>query len=207
MLWGGFANEALIDLTGCPTAYYDFQDEFVKMILDSGEFWKLLWRYDEEGYLLSGSTPGEEWWMDPQELENESSLLPGHSYAIVQIKDIQGHKLLNIWNPWGNFEWTGRWSDSSPEWTEDIRAEINPNLGENDGTFWMCFEDYVSIFKGVNVCWVKNWEEVRIKGKFIWVQNIEDPNIEVVLSKWYYSLDVNEPTRLIIGLHQEDERI
>lgn len=42
MLRGGFANEALIDLTGCPTAYYDFQDEFVKMILDSGEFWKLL---------------------------------------------------------------------------------------------------------------------------------------------------------------------
>ena len=29
MLRGGFANEALIDLTGCPTAYYDFQDEFV----------------------------------------------------------------------------------------------------------------------------------------------------------------------------------
>ncbi len=24
MLRGGFANEALQDLTGCPTAYYDF---------------------------------------------------------------------------------------------------------------------------------------------------------------------------------------
>jgi len=71
----------------------------------------------------------------------------------------------------------------------------------------MCFEDFVSIFKGINVCWVKNWEEVRIKGKFIWVQNVEDPAIEVVLSKWYYSLDINEPTWVILGLHQEDERI
>ena len=71
----------------------------------------------------------------------------------------------------------------------------------------MCFDDYVSIFKGINVCRVKNWEEVRIKGKFIWVQNIEDSNIEVVLSKWYYSLDINEPTRIIVGIHQEDEWI
>lgn len=71
----------------------------------------------------------------------------------------------------------------------------------------MCFDDYVSIFKGINVCRVKNWEEVWIKGKFIWVQNIEDSNIEVVLSKWYYSLDINEPTRIIVGIHQEDEWI
>ena len=71
----------------------------------------------------------------------------------------------------------------------------------------MCFEDFTSLSKGVNVCRVKNWEEVRIKGKFIWVQNIDDSNIEVVLSKWYYSVDINEPTRVIIGIHQEDERI
>ena len=29
----------------------------------------------------------------------------------------------------------------------------------------------------------------------------------MVLSKWYYSLDVNEPTRIIIAIHQRDERI
>jgi calpain-15 len=65
----------------------------------------------------------------------------------------------------------------------------------------MCFEDFISIFKGLNVCRVKNWEEVRIKGKFIRVQNVDDSDIEVVLSKWYYSLDVNEPTKVIIGVH------
>jgi len=59
----------------------------------------------------------------------------------------------------------------------------------------------------VNVCRVKNWEEVRIKGKFIRVQDIDDPNIEVVLSKWYYSIDLHEPTHLFVGVHQEDERI
>ena len=77
------------------------------MILESGEFWKLIRRYNEEGFLISGSTPGDERWMDPQELDNDSNLLPGHSYAIIDVKEVQGNKLINIRNPWGNFEWTG----------------------------------------------------------------------------------------------------
>jgi calpain-15 len=54
---------------------------------------------------------------------------------------------------------------------------------------------------------VRNWDEVRIKGKFVKVQDIEDANIEVVMSKWYYSLDLYEKTNIVIGVHQEDERI
>ena len=42
LLWGGYACEGLIDLTGCPCAPFDFTDEFVKMLIDSGEFWKLI---------------------------------------------------------------------------------------------------------------------------------------------------------------------
>lgn len=57
------------------------------------------------------------------------------------------------------------------------------------------------------MCRVKNWEEVRVKGKFIRVQDIEDPSVEVVLSKWYYSIDLHETTKILIGLHQEDVRI
>lgn len=85
----------------------------------------------------------------------------------MSVKDVGGHKLLNIRNPWGNFEWGGKWSDQSPLWTDEIKDEINPSLGENDGTFWMCMEDFTQYFKGINICRVKNWEEVRIKGKFI----------------------------------------
>lgn len=62
-------------------------------------------------------------------------------------------------------------------------------------------------FKTLNVCRVKNWDEVRIKGKFIRLQDIDDPNVEIVISKWYYSIDLHEPTKIFIGLHQEDERI
>lgn len=57
-------------------------------------------------------------------------------------------------------------------------------VDENDGTFWISYQDCIKEFKALNVCRVKNWEEVRIKGKFIRVQDIEDDTVEVVLSKW-----------------------
>ena len=87
----------------------------------------------------------------------------------------------------------GDWSDKSPLWTPDIRKELNPTLEENDGTFWMCnlkiiynkygklfinfyeklieaYQDFIQHFRSLNICKVKNWDEVRIKGKFIRVQ-------------------------------------
>jgi len=49
-------------------------------------------------------------------------------------------------------------------------------------------------------------DEIRIKGKFLRIQDIHDPTQEIVISKWYYSVKVEETTRTFIGLHQEDER-
>ena len=38
----GFVNEALLDLTGCPSISYDLEDEFVKHFIENGQFWDLL---------------------------------------------------------------------------------------------------------------------------------------------------------------------
>jgi len=66
-------------------------------------------------------------------------------------------KLLNIRNPWGSFEWDGDWSDKSPNWTKELKDETNPVLDDTDGTFWMCFEDFLKYFRSLNVCKVRNW--------------------------------------------------
>lgn len=39
LLRGGYANEGMIDLTGCPTISYDFRDEYVEALIKNGEFW------------------------------------------------------------------------------------------------------------------------------------------------------------------------
>jgi hypothetical protein len=51
------------------------------------------------------------------------------------------------------------------------------------------------------MCKAINMDEIRIRGKFLRIQDIEDPRIEVVCSKWYYSFEIEEPIRIFIGVH------
>ena len=62
LMKGGFVNEALLDLTGCPVSCYNLQDNYVQHFIQNGQFWELLKHFENEGYLLSFSTPGEERW-------------------------------------------------------------------------------------------------------------------------------------------------
>lgn len=46
-------------------------------------------------------------------------------------------------------------------------------------------------FRYMCVCLAKNWEYVRIKGKFVTVETGTELNSEPIsLSRWYYSLDL-----------------
>ena len=88
-----------------------------------------------------------------------------------------------------------------------MRDALQPKLEENDGTFWMSFQDFVSHFDSLDVCRVRNWDEIRVRGRFIRFQDESNPQNEVVVSKWFYALDVPKRSHVFITLHQEDERI
>lgn len=71
----------------------------------------------------------------------------------------------------------------------------------------MSYQEAIKYFTALNVCRVSNWQEIRIKGKFLRVADTENSSIEQVVSKWYYTFNVDQPqTRVFIGVHQEDER-
>jgi hypothetical protein len=41
------------------------------------------------------------------------------------VREVDGHKLVQIRNPWANeVEWNGPWSDSSPEWTDRMKHKL-----------------------------------------------------------------------------------
>lgn len=44
---------------------------------------------------------------------------------------------------------------------------LKPNLNEIDGTFWICLKDFTENFSSLDVCRVRNWDEVRVRGRFI----------------------------------------
>jgi calpain-15 len=208
-LRGGYASEALLDLTGCPTFTMVFDEEDVKNKVENNTLWEDIKGFEEEGYLLSVSTPGEDRWADQGwgDDEESSGLSPGHAYTILQVKDYKQNKLVCLRNPWGNFEWKGDWGAHSTLWTDEIKQIIKPNLTGDDGSWWISYEDLIKNFYCLNVCKVRNWDEVRIKGKFIKIQEIDDPDIEITLSKWYYSMEIMDKTKVVISLHQEDERV
>ena len=62
--------------------------------------------------------------------------------------------MLQIRNPWGKKEWTGAWSDKSDKWTPATKAQVNL-VEEDDGTFWISFEDYTTFFYITTICFYK----------------------------------------------------
>jgi len=90
---------------------------------------------------------------------------------VIAAKEAQGHKLVNIRNPWGGFEWDGDWGDNSPLWTQEMIDIIKPSFDAEDGTFWMNFNDFIANFESLDVCRVRNWDEVRIRGRFVRFQD------------------------------------
>ena len=71
----------------------------------------------------------------------------------------------------------------------------------------MSFKDFAENFESLDVCRVRNWEEARIRGRFIRFSDAENQTLDFVLSKWIYAIDVPRKSHIIITLNQEDERI
>jgi len=206
MITHGHPNEALQDFTGLPTVCFDFADEEVKSMIHSGDIFRMMQHYQEQGFLMTASAPGNIMMggnLHPRETENQ--LLPGHTYTVVQVREVYNHKLINIRNVWGKFDWDGAWNRRSAFWTHDIIDKLKPKLEEDDGTFWMCYDDFIRYFSGLNVCKTKSMNEVRVKGKFVRVMEEGKPT-DLVTSKWFYCLSASKPTNLHLGIHQIDEK-
>ena len=105
----------------------------------------------------------------------------GHAYSFLAAGELDTHselgkvRLVKLRNPWGKGEWTGTWSDNSPEYEKHCEA-LNADEetfgekteGMNDGTFFMTFEDwrraYTNIFVAMNFPqhWQVRDERVRV---------------------------------------------
>ncbi len=65
----------------------------------------------------------------------------------------------------------------------------------------MKFKDFIYEFSSYAVCYISNWNEVRIRGKFVLLK--EEIN---VISKWYYYIKLEKKTNIIISLFQDEDK-
>lgn len=83
----------------------------------------------------------------------------GHVYTVLSAhllkhkgKDL---KLIKCRNPWGNTEWKGAWSDDSNLWTDDLKEQVG-FTAENDGTFFISYDDFRKNFVCSAICYVED---------------------------------------------------
>lgn len=138
--------------------------------------------------------------------DEKFGIVPGHAYSVLKVQQYKDLQLLKLRNPWGNFEWGGDWSDRDRKWTNELKRIFKPDFDINDGSFWMSYKDFINLYDQIIICKVENWNEIRLKGKFIKVNEVTSTN-DWILSQFYYTFSLSQTTRLEIGLHQEDERI
>lgn len=116
-------------------------------------------------------------------------LVKGHGYILTDVQDTKVAKglqasvgreklqLVRLRNPWGTKEWTGAWSDESPEWNS-LSVKDREKMGikfEHEGEFWMSLDDFIKHFTNVDICHFvntsffslkKSWAEALLHGEW-----------------------------------------
>ncbi len=201
-----------MDLTGAPFKNIRFSDRDVLATIKEDKMWPFLCECDQMNYILSCSTGGVDSSSEGGQRSGQPEgfgLVPGHAYTLLTaITTSQGHRLAKLRNPWGSLEWNGDWSDSSELWTPALKEELNFEQAD-DGIFWICFDDLLKHFSGINICMLRHpklnanpWVEYRHD-----IQYHFSKHGKGVISVPFYSLHLPQLARdLIVSVHQKDKR-
>ncbi|EIM91186.1 cysteine proteinase [Stereum hirsutum FP-91666 SS1] len=145
-LEGGYTNEAVEDLTGAVSTLMYTQD-----ILDPDEFWKSELLNVREDRAFACYNPNT---MNMTGTTLTNGLVVNHTYSVIKAIEFNGKRFLKVRNPWGMYEWTGRWSDGSKEWEGqwlEALSALDYKFGD-DGEFIMEYSDFLQAWDVVEKC-------------------------------------------------------
>ncbi|PVD18725.1 hypothetical protein C0Q70_21276 [Pomacea canaliculata] len=167
---GGELSEALEDFTGGVSDTLDLiKMEVAAKPEERVALFARMQKEMDRHSLMAASIPATS--AEDMEVTTESGLVKGHAYGITAVKNVhlEGSGLFGLFNreklpmirlrnPWGQGEWKGAFSDGSVEWKK-ISGSDKEKLGltfEDDGEFWMTFEDFCKYFHQTAICRVVN---------------------------------------------------
>lgn len=134
----GTADMACCHTLGIYSKYYFHKNE------EKDAMWDLFAEGERRNFVMIASSKGS------GEKLSDLGIVGGHAYALLSVHEFDYEdktvKLVRLRNPWGHKEWNGAWSDDAPEWTDDIKEKLGWS-SEDDGIFYMPFDDYLDNFK------------------------------------------------------------
>ncbi|XP_064159475.1 calpain-5a [Anguilla rostrata] len=191
---GGNTADALVDFTGGVSEPVDLlEGKFAEDEAARNQLFDRVLKVQNRDGLISCSIRATS--SADMEARLACGLVKGHAYAVTDVRRVRlGSGLLAFFksekltmirmrNPWGEREWNGAWSDSSEEWQKVSKSE-REKLGvtvQEDGEFWMTFEDFCQHFTDLILCRLintshlsihKTWEEVVKRGSWV---HLDDP--------------------------------
>ncbi|XP_029316987.1 calpain-8 [Cottoperca gobio] len=143
----GTPAEALVDFTGG-----------VHMCVDLTEpppnLWDLMCRAGQSKSLIGCGTPQGE---TSANTVSPNGIVQGHAYTVTGVKQLMSRgqlvNMVRLWNPWGQGEWKGDWSDQSPLWQTVSPQDREMCLAvADDGEFWMTLEDFCKFYNDLDIC-------------------------------------------------------
>ncbi|GMH82239.1 hypothetical protein TrVE_jg11818 [Triparma verrucosa] len=126
------------------TTYESLHESF-----SEDELFNLLKKYDEQDYIMCCATHSG----NDTVADSSGGIVQGHAYTLIGVHQVGSHRLMQCRNPWGKFEWKGKWSDKHQSWLEnrEVFQALNPSW-DDDGIFFIGFEDFVKNYRMVDVC-------------------------------------------------------
>lgn len=87
-----------------------------------------------------------------------TGLVSTHAYAVMDVRTVNGEKLLQLKNPWSHLRWKGNYSELDVKhWTPELKKSLSydPDSAAqfDNGVFWI---DYDSICRFFDVFYL-NW--------------------------------------------------
>ena len=137
-------------LTGwIPEQYRTDDDDF-----KPARLWERLCSASKYGDCLITVATGE---MDEAE-EKKWGLVPTHAYAVLQVREVGGVKLLQLKNPWARLRWKGAYSvHDRQRWTPALREALNYDVEAatraDNGIFWIDYGSLLKFYKGIYSNW------------------------------------------------------
>ena len=202
-------TDFFLTLTGCPSFSYNLenlQPEEKKDIFNKIKNFVIEKKYLVVAISKMPDLENNNLDNNNEENEEESGLtVPNFGYTIIDVKTKYKPNLIVLRKVW----FDEKRENNVDNYLNNLMNEYPSLMNEyNDNLLFLTFKDFLKEFSSLSVCLTKNWEEVHVRGKFIKLENELQNNDEIfqVMSKWYYSINLEKQTNLIISLFQDEDK-